>query len=276
MKWVKASAPSQAFLFGEHAVLYGKPALAAGVDCRTRVLAIERGGKEVLITSSAYSEPFRGILLEDGVRGKGNPELEPIALGIARLFSLLNRRKGLEIRIDSSVPIGSGMASSASVGAAVSKAVSLLLGKELKGDSLLEAVYEFERLIHGKASKTGPACAVYGGLVWVEWAGSEMKVSTLKQESDLPLVMICSGESTKTKEMIERVSKLRLKHKDVVDRILDVIASVTLAGRKAVLEGDLKTVGTLMNVNHWLLSALGVSTPELDDVVRVEDDYNRI
>ncbi len=264
---VEASAPSQAFLFGEHAVLYGKPALAAGVDRRARAIVCKgRKKREVLITSSAYIEPFRGTISGNSIRGEGEPDLEPIALGVVRLFDLLDKREGLEIRINSSVPIGSGMASSASVGAAVSKAVSYFLGCELQGDALLEAVYEFERIIHGKASKTGPACAVYGGLVWVDWINGEMRVSHTKVQENLPLVMICSRESTKTKEMIEKVSKLRSRYTNIVDGILDIIATITVTGKEAVYRGDLEGLGTLMDLNHCLLSALGVSTPELDRI----------
>ncbi|RLG49223.1 MAG: mevalonate kinase [Thermoproteota archaeon] len=263
---VEASAPSQAFLFGEHAVLYKKPALAAGVDRRAKAIVQEGRDKELLITSSAYPEPFRGVISGTSIKGEGNPDLEPIALGVAKLFDLLGKSKGLEIRIDSLVPIGSGMASSASVGAAISKAVSHLLGCELQGEDLLEAVYEFERIIHGKASKTGPACAVYGGLVWVEWINGEMRVSLTEFKESLPLVMICSKESTKTKKMIEKVSELRSRHSRIVDGILDMIATITIDGRKAILRGDLECLGRLMDFNHWLLSALGVSTPELDRI----------
>ncbi len=263
---VEASAPSQAFLFGEHAVLYGKPALAAGVDRRAKATVQEGKEKEILITSSAYAKPFRGIISGDAIRGEGNPDLKPIALGVAKLFDLLDKSKGLEIRIDSLVPIGSGMASSASVGAAISKAVSHLLGCELQGDALLEAVYEFERIIHGKASKTGPACAVYGGLVWVEWINGEMRASRTEFRESLPLVMICSKESTKTKKMIEKVSKLRLRYGRIVDGILDMIATITIDGKEAILRRDLESLGALMDFNHWLLSALGVSTPELDRI----------
>jgi len=264
---VEASAPSQAFLFGEHAVLYKKPALAAGVELRARAIVREGMKDEILIRSSAYKEPFRGRIFKSSIEGEGNPELEPIALGIVRLFNLLKKRKGLEIVIDSSVPIGSGMASSASVAAAVSKAVSCLLGCELQGSSLLEAVYEFERIIHGRASKTGPACAVYGGLVWIEWVDGQMRVSRMAYKGDIPLTMICSKESTKTKKMIEKVSELRLRYTSIVDEILDAIERITMTGKEAILKGDFESVGILMNLNHWLLSALGVSTPELDRIV---------
>ncbi|HIE23527.1 MAG TPA: mevalonate kinase [Candidatus Korarchaeota archaeon] len=266
-KRVEASAPSQAFLFGEHAVLYEKPALAAGVERRARVIVKKGRENQILITSSAYAEPYKGTISSETIVGKGNPDLGPIALGIFNLLDMLDKRTGLEILIDSSIPIGSGMASSASVAAAVSKAISCFLGCELEGNGLLEAVYEFERIIHGKASKTGPACAVYGGLVWVEWIKGEMIASRIEFENQLPLVMICSKESTKTKEMIRRVSELRSRHKDVIDGILDLIAKITLDGRDAILSGNLDRVGALMNLNHWLLSALGVSTQELDRIV---------
>lgn len=264
---VIASAPSQAFLFGEHAVLYKKPALAAAVERRayaeTRLM--EEGC--VLLSSTAFSKPYRYRIEGGELKGRGERELAKLAQGIAGLLSRLEQVAGVEVRIDSKVPVGSGMASSASVAAAISKSVSTLFGRELEGAELLNAVYGFEKIIHGKASKTGPACAVFGGVIWVEWRGEEMRAFRLEESLEPPLIMACTGESTKTKEMIALVSYLYEMEPSLVGDLLDTIKGITIRGRESIARKDLRAVGRLMNINHGLLAALGVSSPGLERLV---------
>lgn len=252
---VTASAPSQAFLLGEHAVLYGSPALALSIDKRT--YATSRRLDEGLIR---IKSDLLGELEErrDQPISK-NPDLEKVAAGVRELLSRYEIQSGVELNIRSEVPVGSGMASSASVAAAISKSLDGLFDLGMDDDELLESVYLFERIIHGRASKTGPACAVLGGVIWVEWSGESMSAKSLGFK-DVPLVIACTGEPSPTKKMIEKVSKLGNLLPNVTDSIVKTISELVVRGKTALVEGDLALLGTLMNVNQGLLYALGVSS----------------
>ena len=136
---VTASAPSQAFLLGEHAVLYGSPALALSVDRRSYSTAspLEKGNIVVESELGRYEER----------RGKVvgyNDDLAKLSEGVKILLRRYEIDSGVHLRIRSEVPIGSGMASSASVAAAVSKSIDGLFDLGLNEKELLEAVYAFE------------------------------------------------------------------------------------------------------------------------------------
>ncbi len=259
---VTASAPSQAFLMGEHAVLYGSPALALSVDRRSFSSARELDRGHIRIKShllGLYEEKSGNII-------RDNPELERLAVGVREILKRYDVRSGVELEIRSEVPIGSGMASSASVAAAISKSIDGLFELEMDEKELLESVYVFERIIHGRASKTGPACAVMGGVIWVEWKGDLMTAESLGFK-EVPLVMACTGKPSPTKEMIERVSSLGSLLPQVRDSVVRAISELVLRGKDAIIAGDYELLGMLMNVDQGLLYSLGVSSWEIEKIV---------
>ena len=258
---VTASAPSQAFLLGEHAVLYGSPALALSVDRRSYSTAspLEKGNIVVESELGRYEER----------RGKVvgyNDDLAKLSEGVKILLRRYEIDSGVHLRIRSEVPIGSGMASSASVAAAVSKSIDGLFDLGLNEKELLEAVYAFEKIIHGKASKTGPACAVLGGVIWVEWVGEEMRAGGLGY-MEVPITIACTGEPSPTKQMVESVARLRDMIPSAHTSIVRAISEIVGRGRVALREGDLETLGRLMNLNQGLLYALGVSSWAIEQLV---------
>ncbi len=258
---VTASAPSQAFLFGEHAVLYGSPALALSIDKRAYSTAESMSQGEIIIRSELGEYRRRGerILVF-------NEDLAKLSDGLMILLDKYDVKSGVRLDIRSNVPIGSGMASSASVSAAISKSVDRLFELGMDDRELLEAVYIFEKIIHGRASKTGPACAVFGGVIWIEWAGDEMKAVSLGYK-EIPLAIACTGKPSPTKVMIDSVSSLRRSIPSVHDSLIRSISEVVIMGRSALEEGNLKVLGSLMNINQGLLYSLGVSSWEIERVV---------
>ncbi len=267
----RASAPSQAFLLGEHAVLYRQPALAASIDVRSHVtVEVTPKSGVVEIESTAFESGLRARLSGESslVDVRGHPALEPLARGIARFLGRqVGRDVGLRVKIDSDVPVNSGMASSASVSAALVAAASGALGLGLSREEILEETYSFETIIHGKASKTGPACAVLGGIIWIEWSDGGMSAEPLGEAPSLSFVMGITGKPSRTKEMIEKVAKLAEEVPAPHAKIVSAIGDLVRSGREALMSGDAAALGRLMNVNHGLLAALGVSSPELDRIV---------
>lgn len=258
---VRASAPSQAFLLGEHAVLYGSPALALSVDRRAHaeVSKAPKGELSIECELGTYRE-IDGRILEY------NEELLKLAEGLKELLRRYGIESGIRLRVRSEVPVSSGMASSASVSAAISKSIDGLFNLGLSASELLEAVYTFERIIHGRASKTGPACAVLGGVIWVDWRDGEMVASSLGY-MEVPLALACTGEPSRTREMVQLVSGMREKFPNVHERLVEGIADLVREGRRALEAGDLRTLGSLMNMNQGLLYSLGVSSWSIERIV---------
>ena len=83
----------------------------------------------------------------------------------------------------------------------------------------------------------------------------------------VPFIIGNTKRRRSTKKLVERVRGLRERTPDTVDRIIDTIAGISVEGIKAFKERDLPKLGTLMNINHGLLSSLGVSIAKLDTMV---------
>ncbi len=260
-KYVKASAPSQAFLLGEHAVLYGSPALALSIDRRSFSTASELDKGCIRIKSDL------GIHEEvDGKVTTSNEDLSKLSLGLKMLLDKYEIRQGVQLEIASEVPIGSGMASSASVAAAISKSIDGLFDLDLTDMELLDAVYAFERIIHGKASKTGPACAVFGGVIWIEWKDNSMEATSLGYR-EVPLAMACTGIPSPTKEMIDKVISFKRSFPEIHSSIVNSIRNISILGKAAIEKEDLNELGMLMNINQGFLYSLGVSSEDIERIV---------
>lgn len=187
------SAPGKIHLLGEHAVVYGKPALLTAINRRLYV-EIKRHS-ELIINSEEKNQKFVLQIID-------------IFKNIYRIVKL----PPLEIKITSQIPIGSGMGSSA----ALSSALIGALMKELKGiwnpNKINEFAYEAEKIAHGNPSGADNTTIVFGGLVWFR-----KEFDFLKSIWSLPIlsykfpsfVFINSGKPLETtKEMVAKVGDL--------------------------------------------------------------------
>jgi len=218
-------------LSGEHAVVYGEPAIASQIN---------RGVS---------------VQVEDGVNGldlispiKHNQELIEKAVE-------LGGGKGLNLKltIESDLPIGSGLGSSAAVAAAVIKATSTYFHKTLKNDELFNLTMECEKLSHGNPSGVDPAAVIYGGLIRFV---KNKPIQHFKIPNSIELYLIQTGKPVETtKEMVEMVAdKVRLKNK--YRKLISDIGRVTVGMKEALINGQ--DISALINENGILLEELGV------------------
>jgi mevalonate kinase len=212
MKIIKVSAPAKLILSGEHAVVYGYPAIATAVNLR---LIADRSGK-----------------------------------------------------IESSIPIGAGMGSSASFAVAFSalRVGSLDLGK------INNYAYELEKGLHGNPSGVDNTVVTYGGFLWYRKESESFK--TFKQinpKIKLPkLFLLNSGKPAEsTKEMVAYVGDLYKEKRKKTEGVFRGIEPITKGFLKLLLgEGDEK-LGNLIRENERLLENLGVVSEKTKQIVRI-------
>ncbi|MEE8167561.1 MAG: mevalonate kinase [Candidatus Hydrothermarchaeales archaeon] len=258
---VSASAPGKVILFGEHAVVYGEPSLVAGIDKRVYVDA-EKKGDRISIASDVGSSSFS--LDEIGLPAQD--ELRYVKKAVELVFKRVDKRTGLEINITSEVPSASGLGSSASVSVATILAVSKLFDADLTLKEIAELGHRVELEVQGAASPTDSSVATFGGVLFIQ--PTEKKVDSI--EADLSLIIGYTGVERSTKVLVERVKSLRDRYPGIVDPIIQDIGRLTREARTRLERGD--DVGDLMNVNHGLLEALGVSTEQLSRAVHAARD----
>jgi mevalonate kinase len=255
---VKASAPGKIILFGEHAVVYGRPALAVPV---TQVHA------EVELSESAAP----GIWIDApdiGLHAELNalPPTHPLAAVIHSLFSGLGIHPfpNLALRLTSTIPVASGLGSGAAVSVALVRALSAWLERPLSDAQVNAYAYDIEQLHHGTPSGIDNTVITYAKPVYFV-KGQPLELLRISQP--FTIVIGDTGLAAPTKASVEDVRRLRESDPGRWDRVFDRIGALTHQARTAMQSGDWAQLGALMNQNQALLQELTVSSPELDRLV---------
>ena len=248
-----ASAPGKVILFGEHAVVYGKPAVAVAINRRTTVTLEDSGEMRIDIPSLGIS--FTG---ESGTPAGG------ILDYIMRALELYHDGSPLRVRVDMEVPAGSGLGSSAALTVALIGALDAYHGREAGPDDTASRAHRVELGVQGAASPLDTAVSTYGGLIYLAPDRTVRRLSADLRDS---LVISSTHRSGNTAEMVASVRERYERLPEVMSMIMDATEMITRTACRFILENNLEPLGELMNINHGLLDAMGVSTPELSMMV---------
>jgi mevalonate kinase len=230
-------------LLGEHAVVFGQPALAAGIPKGVRAVASAGTGR--------VQVPAWGI---DAHAGDGTP----VGTAAARLLERLGARD-LDFVLEADIPSRAGLGSSAAMAVALARAAR----PDAATADLLAAVAESETVFHGTPSGIDAAAALHGGVGCFRLTDGWRPVPIQRR------IKVCVGLSGKTRDtraQVEAVGRLCART-PAARKIVDLLGEVSEAGIAAVKDGDVDTLGRLFDMAHGLLAALRVSTPELDALV---------
>ena len=260
---VKTSAPGKIILFGEHAVVYGRPALAvpvAQVHADVEVSDARQAG--VWITAA-------GIGLHAELTSL--PTDDPIAAVIKKLIPqpALSRTErglgeGVDIKISSTIPVASGLGSGAAVSVALIRALSGYLDRALTDEQVNDLAFEIEKLHHGTPSGIDNTVITHARPVYFI---KGRPIETFKVGRPFTIVIGDSGVPAPTKESVGDVRTMWLKNKEKFEKLFDEIGQISLIARRCIENGEPESLGELMDQNHMLLQKLTVSSPELDGLV---------
>jgi len=253
-----ASAPGKVILIGEHFVVEGSPAIAVAVDVRARVTAERAEGELVTVSSRELGEAVFGPSAGEG-------PLYPVYVAAWEVVKRTNQRVGLKLTVESDIPPGAGMGSSAAVAAATAAATAKLLGLPLSRDEVAQAALAAEVIVHGKPSGIDPTVSSYGGAIYFKRGEKTERINA--DFGQVRLVLADSGIQRSTGALVAKVLETKKRHPEVLEPLYKAAASLAEKARSALERGDFATVGELMNINHGLLSALGVSNSKLEELV---------
>jgi len=266
---VTASAPGVVKLFGEHAVVYGKPAIAMAINKRLYVAAVPRMDGHVKIV--ARDLRTRGLMINMGENGEIGIETEygialnavsylRTAIDTARMF--LGEKRGIELDVSSEMPVGAGLGTSAAVAVASIRAYAEAFGYSINNEEVARLAHEVEKTVQGAASPMDTTVSALGGIHLISTNGRE----TIKA-GPLPIVIGYVERESTTRDLVKSVGSLRSKYPSIIDLIMDAIGEVTKMARHGLEANDLGIVADLMNINQGLLESLGVSTGRLSSLI---------
>ncbi|WP_158056363.1 mevalonate kinase [Halorussus halophilus] len=278
---VVSSAPGKVYLFGEHAVVYGEPAVPCAIERRARVTVEKRDDDRLRVHAEDLS--LDGFTVEYSSESEETPDVNVseslVAAGVGYIDAAVEQARdaadapevGFDITVESKIPLGAGLGSSAAVVCAGIDAATRELGVELTSEEIAERAYRAELEVQdGEASRADTFCSATGGAVRVE--GDDCRSI---DAPDLPFVIGFDGGAGDTGQLVAGVRALREEYDFAADTVAS-IGDIVRSGEEALADGDLEELGRLMNFNHGLLEALGVSSRSLDNMVWAARDADAL
>jgi len=250
----KASAPGKTILFGEHAVVYGFPALVCAVNSRL-ITTLEPAEKSWLTVPAVERNDSLDNPLEIYQFYKKGMELAEIG--------------PVRISVEAQFPISAGMGSSAAMACSFFQAASDLAGQKLSAEQIRQKAHEMEKVVHGSPSGVDTSISAYGG--FIEFTKGQPP-KPIKTDIDLPLIIGYTGKRGRTKETVAHVRDLLAQDEAGTNAIFEEIGKIVNQAKDHILKSEIEPLGPLMDRNHELLKKLGVSSPELDNLIKVAKD----
>ena len=258
----RSSACGKVILLGEHAVVYGRPAIAMPVPLAVEAHVRKGGdGVQVVIPRWGLEQRVRPDQ-QQGVSATLNVVLE--ALGVAG--------KSMLIEVMPHLPRAMGLGASAALAVAVIRAISDAFELGLTDDFVNRVAFECEKTAHGTPSGIDNTVATYGSTVQYQTDGKTPRFKELRIPEPLPLVIGITGKESLTAQTVARVRALWTNHPERYEAIFDQIADLTLAGVDAIAAANFSELGQVMNLCHGYLNALQLSTPDLEALIHVARD----
>jgi len=262
---VIASAPAKIILLGEHFVVYGEPAIVMAIDKRVYARVEKRNDNRLHVRSMDLNlEVFfenGSFRVEQGNLKEAKTKFEPVKQAIEKVMEKHGQHVGLDIEINSTVPVGAGLGSSAAVIAATTAATGAILDVKLSKEDILRITYTAEKIVHGTPSGVDPAISTMGGTMLFQM---DTGFKPLEVKTNIPLIIGDTGVERSTRVQVEKVRDLVDKYPRVTEHLMKAAREIVLRAIEALKENDLETLGTMMNINHALLYGIGVSDESLE------------
>jgi mevalonate kinase len=255
----KASAPGKIILFGEHFVVYETKAILCAINKRVTVTAEKSPDDKISIKSSVgnlVSPPKRPISEIDF-------HLRPFYYLADKIIQKNNEKLGMEITIDSEIPLGVGLGSSSACCVAGAAAISGVFSKNSK-EEILQLAIEAEKTIFPNTSGADCTVCTYGGLIQYDKQNGHSKINS---EPDFQLVIANSKMQHSTKEVVSNVRKFKEKNQDEFSRICNEENNLIEDVLVCLKNNDLKGIGQNMIKNQKYLETIGVSNEKLRDMI---------
>jgi mevalonate kinase len=255
-------ASGKVILLGEHAVVYGAPALAAGIERGASADAkLLPDGETSRIELAGPSVTMGGATLLADPAARSD-----VARAFAALLAHAPPLPPVAVQANTELPPGGGLGSSAAVAVAIARAVAIAAGRAEANDETIARATAWEQVFHGNPSGIDVAAAAFGGCFRFTRVDG---IRPVVPGCEIVLAIGDSGVASSTRTMVEGLAHLRARKTEMVDRSIAGITALVENAALAIAAGDLQGLGKLMDLNQMLLSGLMLSTEVLEHLCRL-------
>lgn len=259
-----ATAPGKIILFGEHAAVYGQPAIALPLSDKQATVKVEDAADRITLLLPNLNTSY--VLESEPNSTDGDVPLVA-ALRLAQAAANVAQLPPLTITVDSTIPIAGGMGSGAATAAALIRAVLQHLGISADNQLISSLTYEVERLHHGTPSGIDNTVVSTNQAVWFVKQAPENLIEPIVIGAPFRLLIADTGIRSATKDVVGDVRRQWQANSEYFDSLFGRCGRLARRARVALTAGNLLELGALMTLNHVQLRRMTVSCRELDDLV---------
>ena len=235
-------------------MVHGAYAVVAAINRRVKVTVSPTSRSSVIVSAA------RSSLVD-----KDDGRFSAAKAVVRRTFQEFGKpQNNFKIEIESDIPAGSGLGSSAAVSVSTAAALIRFLGNDAERPKIGEIAMEGEKQVHGNPSGVDIESSLKGGLLLFSKASGTKPIPV---EKIMKLIVIFSGKKRRTVDLIARVSEKKRQFPAFFENLCRAASFLSLDIVETISSGDLPKLGALMNIAQTSLSWLGVSTDALDDII---------
>ncbi len=246
-----------------HFVVYGLPAIASALGSFTTADIKVVKGNGWTIDDQRLATP--------GYKKKKYSEAIQSVTNVINHLKIDTKNQGLEITFAGDLIAVSGVGASAAQCTSLARALNDSFNLNLDDEKINDAAYEGEKAYHGTPSGIDNTASTYGGLIWFvkNLSGGKNTIDLLQSPIKIPLVMANSGITASTAEVVADVRRLKGENPEKFEKAFREYKRLAEEAKNALLEGDITTIGNLMNQNHKLLQEITVSGEVNEKLVEI-------
>ncbi len=264
----RSSASGKVILLGEHAVVYGRPAIALPIP-----LAVESAIQQHSNKSDGINLVIPRWGLEQRLKLDNLHGLSGILVKLLTQLELHER--SMTIEVFPHVPRAMGLGGSSALAVAVIRALDTSYKLGLTDAQVNELAFECEKEAHGTPSGIDNTVATYGTALVYENNGTP-KFNEVSVGEPIQLVVGLTGKESLTANTVAKVRNSWLAHQQRYEGIFDQMAALTHAGVDALRNAQWQELGELMNLCQGYLNALQLSTPELEELIHISREHGAL
>ncbi len=258
-----STASAKTILFGEHSVVYGQPAIAIPVISKKAKVIISPiiGANEELVKISAPQ-----INLETSYAELASDQPFKIAMDAVMKHLKINHYPSSHIKITSTIPISSGLGSSAAISVALIKALCSFVGFMPTPEEVSSLAYQVEVSYHGNPSGIDNSVIAYEKPVYYQKGKA---IEFIEPGGSFHIIIADSGIQGNTKQAVTSVRSLWDENRNYYDQLFQEMGLIARDAKLSLQNGDSETLGELMNSNQEYLEKIGVSHPKLEELIEI-------